>query len=483
MNSGINGLDEIFNGGLAKGRMYLVHGEPGTGKTLLGMHFLEQGLRNDETVLFIHGEESRREILANGSAVNIEIGDAEFLDLGPESDFFADDNSYDLVEPSDIERDRYTQEIHEAIKEIDPARVVLDPISQLRYVEANEYQFRKRILSFMRFLKQHEITVLVTATLNSKPEYDTELRSLSDGIIKLTREESGRRIEATKHRALGQMGGDHGMAIRENGLEIFPHLVPEPREQTFKSQRIHSGIDELDDLLGGGFDQRTVTFISGPTGAGKTSTGTQLLTQAAKDGLNSAIYLFEENIETFTHRAESIDIPVAEMRQQGTLQVTEVEPLALSSEEFAHMVREQVEEQDTDIVMIDGIDGYTISIQGRERVLVRKLHALTRYLKNQGITVLITNEISEITGISEATDNQLSYIADNIAFVSYVERDGSLRKVIGVLKKRTGDFEKTLREFEITSDGIRVGEPLTGLYGILQGTPRVGKASKTVQNE
>lgn len=191
INSGITGLDEILHGGFVAGRMYLVHGQPGTGKTLLGMHFLEEGLKNDETVLFIHGEESRREILANGFAVNIDISNAEYLDLGPESEFFTEDYSYDLVDPNDIERDRYTQEIYEAIKDIDPSRVVVDPLSQLRYVEANEYQFRKRILAFMRFLKQHQITVVVTATLNSETEYDTELRSLSDGIIELTSGEGG----------------------------------------------------------------------------------------------------------------------------------------------------------------------------------------------------------------------------------------------------------------------------------------------------
>lgn len=164
INSGVSGLDEILHGGFVEGRMYLVHGQPGTGKTLLGMHFLEEGLENDETVLFIHGEESREEILANGFAVDTDISGAEFLDLGPESDFFIEDDSYDLVEPSDLERDRYTKKIYEAIEEIDPSRVVVDPISQLRYVEANEYQFRKRILAFMRFLKQHEITVVVTAS-------------------------------------------------------------------------------------------------------------------------------------------------------------------------------------------------------------------------------------------------------------------------------------------------------------------------------
>ncbi|WP_323172124.1 ATPase domain-containing protein [Natrialba sp. PRR66] len=474
LSSGVTGLDDILHGGFVPGRMYLVHGQPGTGKTLLGMHFLQEGLTNDETVLFIHGEESQDEIRMNGDAVDIDVSGAEFLDLGPDSEFFTEDYSYDLVDPSDIEQDRYTQDIHEAIREIDPDRVVVDPITQLRYVEANDYQFRKRILAFMRFLKQREITVLTTATPSTEQEYDTEIRSLSDGIIELTRGDGGRRIKVAKHRALGQRKSDHAMEIRGNGIEVFPQLVPDRHEHPLESNHLEFGIPGLDELSGGGFDQRTVTFISGPTGAGKTSTGTQLLTQAAANGLNSAVYLFEEDIETYQHRSESIGMPVTKMRDDGLLSVTEIEPRTLSGEEFAHMVKDEIDERETDIVMIDGLDGYTTSIQGNEENLVRKLHALTRYLKNRGITVLVTNEISQITGISNATSNNLSYVADNLLFLSYVEMDGSLQKVIGILKKRSGNFEPNLREFEITSDGIRVGDPLTGLHGILQGVPRSG---------
>ncbi|ELZ20095.1 circadian clock protein KaiC [Haloterrigena salina JCM 13891] len=477
IRSGVDGLDELLCGGLVTGRMYLVQGKPGTGKTLLGMHFLEEGLRNDETVLFIHGEESREEILANGEAVGVDISDAAFLDLGPDSEFFTEDYSYDLVNPSDIERERYTQDIHDAIREIGPDRVVIDPITQLRYVEANDHQFRKRILSFMRFLKQRDVTVITTATRSPEQEYDTEIRSLSDGIIELDRGTGGRRIQVSKHRALGQREGDHGMEIRDDGIEVYPQLVPVRTDRPFESRLLRSGIDGLDDLIGRGFDQRTVTFISGPTGAGKTSTGTQFLAKAAEDGLKSAIYLFEEDAQTYEHRSESIGIPVSRLREEGTLSITEIEPRALSSEEFAHTVKRQIDRQETDIVMIDGIGGYTVSIRGDETELIRDLHGLTRYLKSRGVTVLITNEIAEITGISSATDSNLSYVADNIAFLSYVEMDGSLRKVVGVLKKRTGGFEHTLREFEIAEDGIRVGDPLTGLSGILQGTPRTDDPS------
>lgn len=167
--------------------MYLTHKQPGTGKTMLGMHFLEEGHEEGWTILFIHGEESEEEILANGASIGIDIEDSEFLDIGPDSDFFAEDYTYDLVEPSDLEEDRYTKDIHEAIRGIDPDREVSDPITQLRYVEANEYQFRKRILSFMRFLKEQEVTVLTTATPSADQVYSTEIQSLSDGIVKLTR--------------------------------------------------------------------------------------------------------------------------------------------------------------------------------------------------------------------------------------------------------------------------------------------------------
>lgn len=222
-----------------------------------------------------------------------------------------------------------------------------------------------------------------------------------------------------------------------------------------------------------------MTFVSGPTGAGKTSTGTKLLANAAANGHRSAMYLFEEDEGTFAHRSEAIGMPVSRLREEGMMEPIEVEPRTLSSEEFAHMVEAQVDQHGTDIVMIDGIDGYTTAIQGDEDELIRKLHALSRHLKNRGVTVLITNEIPEITGISSATHTNLSYVADNIVFLSYVEMDGSLRKVVGVLKKRSGDFEHNLREFEITPDGIHVGESLTGLYGILQGTPRTGVSVET----
>ena len=473
LDSGIPGLNELLRGGYLQGRMYLVSGGPGTGKTTIGAQYLATGLENDETVLFIHGEESATEIIENASRFGIDISDAEFLDLGPDSDFFADNLSFDLVEPGAVEGERYTRAIHDAIKDISPSRIVLDPISQFRYIEPSEHQYRKRLLSFIRFLKERDVTVLATETTHDPLPPDAEVQSVSDGVIELTRTADGQRIEIVKNRGMGQINRDHGVEIRSNGIEVFPRVTPEPNDSTFDPRPLRSGVEALDDLLNGGLERGTVTFISGPPGAGKTTLSAHYLVQAAKNEIPAAIYLFEERLETFVHRCRSVGLPIDEMRSTGLLSIEVIDPLTLSAEEFAHMVRSEVESEGAEIVMFDGFGGYTSSIKGQEKGLKRDLHALSRYLVNREVSVLVTDSIHQITGISSATSANLSPISDNIVFLSYVESHGSLRKVIGVLKKRAGGFEHSLREFEITDDGIRIGDPMTDHVGILNGAARI----------
>ena len=470
---GVDGLDTVLNGGCLEGRMYLVSGDPGTGKTMLGSHFLEAGLEQGETVLYIHGEETREELRESTAAIGIDIDDAKFLDLGPDTEYFIEDQTYSLVDPSAVDQTKYTEAIFEAIREIDPDRIVLDPITQLRYVQSNEGQFRRQILSFFRFLKDRDITILATMTPTPDHKFTQEIRSLSDGVIEMSRTRDGRRLEVGKHRTAGQIDGEHGMNIRDTGIEVFPALIPEGHDQVIGDVKYSSGIEGLDQLLGGGIEQNTVTFLSGPTGIGKTTLGAQFLTVAGERGLNAELYLFEESVSAFTRRCEAIGLPVTTLRDRGVLSLTPIEPLAFSPEEFASVLRDDIDENDLDVIMIDGLDGYTKAIQGDVETLVRKFHSLTRHLTNDDITVLVTDEISKLTGISSATSSNLSYIADNVIFLSYVEMDSSLRSIIGVLKKRTGPFEHTIREFQLTADGIRIGEPLSGVSGLVQGVTRV----------
>jgi len=350
--------------------------------------------------------------------------------------------------------------------------VVVDPLTQLRFLLSDDYQFRKQVVGFMRFLKDRGATVLFTVQ-NTRSLPTDDLEFITDGTVRLDAGAYGKTVSVPKFRGSSTQSGDHAYRITDAGMEVFPALQPGTRDEELAFEQVSSGIPEVDELLHGGIERGTVTIVSGPTGVGKTTLSTQFMKEAAGRGERSVIYLFEENRETFLARSRAVNIPVDEMLAKGTLQVTEVEALERSPQEFARMVRDEVEEEGADIVMIDGISGYRLTLRGEKEQMLQQMHALGRYLKNAGVTGLFIDETRNVTGEFRATMENISYLADNILFLRHLEVDGELRKAIGVLKKRTSDFERTIREFKITEHGISVGEPMSGLRGILSGTPEV----------
>lgn len=470
LSTGVPGLDEILDGGLIPGRSYLVRGEPGAGKTILGFHYLTAGADAGETGLFINLEEAEADTRANAASLGFDLDDVALLDLSPGADFFAQDQSYSIFAAEEVEQDSFADRIVERVREVEPDRVFLDPVTQFRYLTSDDYQFRKQIVSLMRFLESVDATVLFTSQ-RTPDSSDDDLQFLSDGIIELTNRNDIRRVRVPKFRGSDKQSGRHGLAVRGDGLHVFPELQPGEHTADFVTEAIPSGVPGLDALLNGGIERGTISVISGPTGVGKTTTGTQFVAEAARRGERSVVYLFEESEQTFRHRSEAIGVPISEMTDDGDLVVDPIEPLSMSAEAFAQSVRREVEQRDTSVVMIDGVRGYKLSMQGESEPLVRKLHALGRYLKNMGVTVIFVDEVDTVTGEFKATNAGISYLADNVLFLRHVEMDGELTKTMGVLKKRVSRFERTLRQFEITTDGLVVGEPMTGLTGVLEGTP------------
>ncbi|RLM67029.1 recombinase RecA [Halorubrum sp. Atlit-8R] len=472
-STGVAGLDEVLSGGLIPARSYMVRGQAGSGKTILSFHFLQAGIDEGETALFINLEEDLRDLKANAAALGFDTDAVEFLDLSPSADAFVEDESYEVFAPSEVEREPLTDRIVEGVSEVDPDRVVVDPLTQLRFLLSDDYQFRKQVVGFMRFLKDRDATVLFTVqNTDSLPTDDLEF--ITDGTIRLDATRSGTTVRVPKFRGSATQSGDHAYRVTDSGIEVYPALQPgSDRAGDAEFEQISSGIPEVDELLHGGIERGTVSIVSGPTGVGKTTLSTQFMKEAAGRGERSVIYLFEESRRTFLARSRAVNIPVDEMLEKGTLEVVEVEALERSPQEFARMVRDEVEGEGADIVMVDGISGYRLTLRGEEEQMLQQLHALGRYLKNEGVTGVFVDETRNVTGEFRATMENVSYLADNIVFLRHIEVGGELRKAIGVLKKRTSDFERTIREFRITEHGITVGEPMSGLRGILSGTPEV----------
>lgn len=467
--SGVPGLDSVLCGGFVKGRAYLVRGGPGTGKTILGLHFLTAGAARGERTLFITLGEPEEQLRQNAAALGLGLDQVKFLDLSPTPEFFSDAQAYDIFSPAEVELEPTTRRIVENIQAYRPQRVFLDAMTQFRYLSAEPFQFFKQVLSFLRFLVAQGATVVFTSE-GSPTAPDEDLQFMADGVIVLDIGAQGRGLSVAKFRGSGFMDGWHSMRLSAAGMEIFPRLVPDLASGEFITETLSSGIPELDELLHGGIESGTVSIVSGPSGVGKTTLCLQFLKEAAGRGEHSIAYTFEESAGMILRRCDSISLPVRSMTERGTLALLQIEPLRYTPEEFFRRVLHEVEAKQARTVLIDSVAGFRLALRGED--LVSDLHALCRELRNRGLTVLVVDEVETITGEFQATEAGLGYLADNIVFLRYLEVQGGLRKAIGVLKKRLGDFEKTLREIEITRYGIKVGEPLSRLRGILSGTPQ-----------
>ena len=474
LSTGIREFDEVLYGGLLPYRTYLVRGNPGSGKTTLGFHFLTAGTKKGETTLFISIGEFEAQIRRDAASQKLDLSDVPFLDMSMSAEFINDEQQYHshTAQSGEVIRETIIYTIIQEVKRLHPQRVFLDSISQLRRLTPNALQYRRQLLAFLQFFAAQGSTVVITSE-SVDTATDEDLQAICDGIFTLNSSPEKQTLSVGKYRGSNFLHGEHTIRLSEKGMQVFPHLLPETslQEENYTMETLSSGVPELDALLHGGLERGTVSIITGPSGVGKTSMGIQFMKEAAVRGERSLVYIFDEAEETLLHRCEAINMPVRSMMKQGKLLIKRVEPLHFTPDEFAYNVRKEIEREPTAMVMFDSISGYRLSMRGED--MVPHLHALCQHLQNNGLTVLLINDVEAITGGFRATEIGISYMADNIVFLRYIEIQGEIHRTVGVLKKRMTGFERTLRKWDITHYGITVGPPMTNLRGILSGIPEL----------
>jgi circadian clock protein KaiC len=471
--TGIPGLDEIIGDGLPANHLYLIDGAPGSGKTTLALQFLLEGVRLGERGLYVTLSESHDELLEVASSHGWSLDGIEVFELSTLG-LSAAEEGYTMFHPSEVELQETVDSILKTVQKQSPQRVVFDSLSEMRLLAREPLRFRRQILAIKQFFSGRTCTVLLLDD-KTAPERDLQLHSLAHGVIALEHValEYGserRRLQVTKIRGARFRGGFHDFRITTGGLEVYPRILHDGQRVDVSTQTISSGSDTLDALLGGGLTCGTSMLITGAAGTGKSVLTTQFARAELARGKKVLLYLFDERLSTFRLRSAALEMQVDREIDDGALIIRQVEPTDLSPGEFASQVVSAIENNDVSLVMIDSINGYMQSMP-EERLLPIQIHELLSFLSNNGVSCIMTLVQHGIFGnpVDEAVD--VSYLADTVVLMRYFEVNGSVRQSISVVKKRSGDHERTIRECRVGIGGLQVGEPLHDFQGVLTGVP------------
>jgi len=471
--TGVPGLDDILLGGLAVGRVFLLEGSPGTGKTTMAMRFLLEGAEAGEQGLYITLSETAPELLATAEAHGWTIDEkTEIFAVVPPESLLDADQQQSLLYSSDLELGETIKLIFEAVERSKAQRIVLDSLSEIRLLAQSSLRYRRQILAMKHYFARHGATVLLLDDLTTDT-LDKTVHSVAHGVIRLeemTPDYGGerRRLRVVKYRAQGFRGGYHDFVIRAGGARVFPRLVASESRRTLSRGRIATGLPAFDGLLGGGIEQGTSTLLLGPAGSGKSTLAWQFVAEAVRKGDKAAMFIFDEELGLLVDRAKPLGFDFAAMQATGLLQITQLDAAELSPGEFAHSVRLAADDPAMKTVVIDSVNGYQASMP-QENALILHMHELVQYLNRAGVSTFLTVAQHGLVGETKSPVD-VTYLADAVILLRFFEAEGSVRRALSVIKKRGGRHEDTIREFWIDG-GLHIGEPLVAFQGVLRGTP------------
>jgi circadian clock protein KaiC len=473
VQTGIQGLDEILCGGLPPNRLYLIDGDPGAGKTTLGLQFLLQGLSKNEKVLYVTLSETKAEVESVASSHGWDISNVDVFELRSEEPLEVD-NQNTFFHPSEIELGETTKAILDVIDQVRPKRIVFDSLSELRLLARESLRYRRQILALKQYFAGKDMTVLFLDDRTSE-NGDLDLHSLVHGVIRMEQlaPEYGadrRRMRVLKLRGVGFRGGFHDFNIKRGGIQIFPRLVANETETSLESELLASGVHELDSLLGGGVDRGASTLLMGPAGCGKSSLALHYALSAAKAGEKAAIFAFDEGKRSILKRSKGLGFDLQKYLNNETITLQQIDPAELSPGEFVDLVCTAVEKQNVRVVVIDSLNGY-LNAMPEERFLIIQMHELLSYLNQKGVATFLVVAQHGLIGSNMVSPVDVSYLADTVVLLRYYEMTGIVHRAISVLKRRSGNHERSIRDLSFSPKGIHVSPPLEGFQGILTGVP------------
>ncbi|HEY0159482.1 MAG TPA: ATPase domain-containing protein [Thermoanaerobaculia bacterium] len=480
--TGIEGLDHILLGGFPRNHVYLLQGDPGVGKTTLGLQFLLEGAKKGEKGLYLTLSETAKELHAVAASHDWDASAIDIFEqlVGEES---LEEEDTTVFYPAEVELGQTVKAMLTEVDRVKPSRVVLDSLSEIRLLAQSTLRYRKQILALKQFFANRNVTVLMlddrTAEVN-----DLQLQSVPHGVVELERYtplygSARRRIQLVKVRGLNFRDGYHDFSIKTGGIVVYPRLIAAEHRRDVEQDRVPSGVKALDDMLGGGIDRGTSTLVMGPAGSGKSALSTQYAVGAAQRGEPAAMFIFEESLSSLFNRSASLGMPLRELADAGKVHVRQIDPAQLQPGEFASLVRDAVERDKVKVIVIDSLNGYLNAVP-EERFLLLHLHELLSYLGQHGVATVLVFAQHGLVGTMHSTVD-VSYLADSVILLRFFEARGKIRKALSIVKKRGGLHDTAIRDFTMSSEGLAIGEPLADLRGVLTGVPTFENVVKEIR--
>ena len=472
--TGVSGLDDVLQGGLSRGHVFLLEGEPGAGKTTIALQFLLEGSKAGEKSLYITLSETEAELRDSAASHGWTLGpEINVFELIPPESLLDAQQQQSLLYSSDLELGETTRQIFDAVERIKPSRVIVDSLSEIRLLAQSSLRYRRQILAIKHYFARHGATVIMLDDLTANAE-DKTVHSVAHGVIRLEELAPAfgaerRRLRVLKYRGQRYRGGFHDFTITTGGVNVFPRLVAAEHLTQFTRTKYSTGIAEFDALIGGGIESGSSTLILGPAGTGKSLLAMTFVKSAIARGEKAALFIFDEELGLLFERMKALGIDLQAERDRGNILVEQIDAAELSPGEFAQRVRQTVDAKKIKTVVIDSLNGYQAAMP-EENSLILHMHELLQYLNRQGAATFMTVAQHGLVGAMQ-TPVDVTYLADSVILLRYFEVMGEVRRAISVIKKRTGAHETTIREFKISDAGITMGEPLRAFHGVLRGVP------------
>jgi circadian clock protein KaiC len=474
LRTGICGLDDVLGGGLTPHRLYLLEGTPGAGKTTIALQFLMEGARLGEPVLYVTLSETESELQGVARSHDWNLTNIHMREMLPNQEALQPDEQYTMFHPSEVELSETTLRILNEVEKLRPTRVVFDSLSELRLLSGNSLRYRRQILALKQFFAGRQCTVLLLDDMTAT-EHDLQVQSIAHAVVRLEQlhtdyGSSRRRLLVVKYRGHEFRSGYHDFKIVRGGLSVFPRLIAAEHASPVAQTRIKSGIQELDQLLGGGIEKGTSTLFVGAPGTGKSTVAVQFAMAAAKRGECAALFIFDESMNTLCTRCSGMGMDIRPFVNSGLIRITQIDPGELSPGELVHEIRTVVVEHRAQVVIIDSLNGY-LNAMPDERFLIVQLHELLTFLGQSGVATMLVGAHHGLIGSQMQTPVDASYLADAVVLLRYFESRGEVCQAISVMKKRGGMHERSIRAFSMDESGLHIGAPLRQFRGILTGVP------------